>query len=373
MELLENFVAQHAALAVESQHACATLIEKKAVTLQLHQQFASYLKSALKLMALPDFLFDFITQIWSQCLVKAALEHGLESTLCHRMQETAIQLVLSAQPKGLPILRKKFIEQLPALMKSIHEGLRWIQWSEGAQKDFLSKLLLIHAESLKNATVSELDHNLKQRDIQRLIQQDPRQLGSMVALDKIVEEDSLLHAEQILAFSTEEAQQLGLVVDKQIDWTQTAPEDLGEATTPIPISNVDIDMSVWEPLTQSSLPELTEEVNRALGPMSSEMQEITSGLELIGQLMIGFAYQMYLKDKWQKVRLSLISPGGIFFVFTYGKEHQQMVTLTARMLERLCEQHRLKAFESSYLMERAAHRARQQLAALMADLEPARP
>jgi hypothetical protein len=282
------------------------------------------------------------------------------------MQDTAIQLVLSTHPKGLPILRKKFIEQLPALMKSIHEGLRWIQWPEAAQKHFLSKLLPIHAESLKNATMSELDYNLKRREIQRLLQQDPRQLGSMVDQDENISS----HEEQILAFSTEEAQQLGLVVDKQIDWTQTAPEEQVEATARIQISNVDIDLSVWEPLAQLSLPRLNDEVNRALGPLSSEALEITTGLELIEQLKIGFAYQMYLKDEWKKVRLSLISPGGLFFVFTHGKEHQQIVTLTARMVERLCGQHRLKAFESSYLMERAAHRARQQLAALMADMEP---
>ena len=40
--------------------------------------------------------------------------------------------------------------------------------------------------------------------------------------------------------------------------------------------------------------------------------------------------------------------------------------MTARMLLRMCDTGRLRAFESSYLLERATARARKQLAALKA-------
>ena len=39
--------------------------------------------------------------------------------------------------------------------------------------------------------------------------------------------------------------------------------------------------------------------------------------------------------------------------------------MTARMLRRLCESERLRAFESAHLLERATARARAQLAALL--------
>ena len=81
-------------------------------------------------------------------------------------------------------------------------------------------------------------------------------------------------------------------------------------------------------------------------------------------IRLGFAYQMLLKDQWQKVRLSYVSPGRNFFVFTRGRKHQETISLTARMLARMCETNRLRAVEHAYLMERATARARRQLAAL---------
>jgi hypothetical protein len=41
------------------------------------------------------------------------------------------------------------------------------------------------------------------------------------------------------------------------------------------------------------------------------------------------------------------------------------VTMTARMLRRLCDKERLRSYEGAHLMERATARARQQLAALL--------
>ena len=73
---------------------------------------------------------------------------------------------------------------------------------------------------------------------------------------------------------------------------------------------------------------------------------------------------MHTGDSWHKVRLAHISAGRSFFIFTQGSKHQQTVTMTARMLRRLCEAGRLRAFENAYLLERATARARKQLAAL---------
>ena len=104
-----------------------------------------------------------------------------------------------------------------------------------------------------------------------------------------------------------------------------------------------------------------------LGPTTSEAgepSEPSRGPQLIDHIKLGFAYQMHLKDEWQKVQLAHVSSGRSFFVFTRGGKHQETISMTSRMLARMCETGRFRAVESSYLMERATVRARKQLAEL---------
>ena len=81
-------------------------------------------------------------------------------------------------------------------------------------------------------------------------------------------------------------------------------------------------------------------------------------------MQLGFAYQMHTGHEWQKVRLAHISAGRSFFIFTHGSRQQETVTMTARMLKKLCEADRMRAYEQAYVLERATARARAQLAAL---------
>jgi carbohydrate-selective porin OprB len=99
-------------------------------------------------------------------------------------------------------------------------------------------------------------------------------------------------------------------------------------------------------------------------PAPGEPPEPTRGPALADNVQLGFAYQMHLGGQWQKVRLSHVSPGRSFFIFTHGSRHKQTVSLTQRMLERLAETGRLRAFENASLIDRATARARRQLAAL---------
>ena len=105
---------------------------------------------------------------------------------------------------------------------------------------------------------------------------------------------------------------------------------------------------------------------RITGLPKLEAVDPSSGKSLASHVQIGFAYQMHLDDKWQKVRLNHVSAGRTFFVFTHGGRHKQTVSMTHRMLVRLFDSGRLRAFENGYLIERATARARRQLAALAA-------
>ena len=61
-----------------------------------------------------------------------------------------------------------------------------------------------------------------------------------------------------------------------------------------------------------------------------EPVEPTKGASLADHVQIGFSYRMHFEGAWHKVRLSHISPGRTFFVFTRGKDHPHASSMTAR-------------------------------------------
>ena len=210
-------------------------------------------------------------------MVLAASRDGPESDRAQRYRRVGRDLVMSVQPKGSPALRKKFLMQLPPLMKDLSEGMQLVGWPEAAQREFFGKLLPAHAESLKGGAQSELDHNMMVKQL--------------------------------------------------------------------------------EAIFNAAVP--TIETLSAADPA-----EPSRGARLFDHIKLGVAYQMHLKDEWQKVRLTHVSAGRSFFVFTRGRKHQETISMTSRMLSRMCETWRMRAIESTYLMERATQRARKQLAAL---------
>jgi hypothetical protein len=160
-------------------------------------------------------------------------------------------------------------------------------------------------------------------------------------------------------FTPDEAKQVGLVNEAAVDWSAAVGSgdvdlDLGEMQPP-------------EPASPSLVGRLDSAAVDQLGPTTTEMgepPEPSQGTMLMDHVKLGFAYQMQLKNEWQKVQLAHVSAGRAFFVFTRGGKHQETISMTSRMLARMCETGRFRAVESAYLMERATQRARKQLAAL---------
>jgi len=269
--------------------------------------------------------------------------------------------VMSVQPKGSPILRKKFLMQLPPLMKDLNEGMRLIGWPDAAQKDFFGKLLPAHAESLKGQPISELDYNLKVKQLEAIFGQ-PVPLGETMLRG----ETATPLAPEVIEkrFTPEEASRIGLVAEAAVDWAEPVdggPIDIDLGTEP-PVATPGS-----EPATATAAAALADAADETLGPTTSESGdpgEPNKGPQLMDHIKLGFAYQMHLKDQWQKVRLAHVSSGRTFFVFTRGGKHQETISMTSRMLARMCETGRMRAVESAYLMERATQRARKQLAEL---------
>lgn len=363
---LEAFIGDETHREVERNGSVA-LLEGKESELRVQQRTMQKLRVALDGIAMPAWLRDFVAQVWSQALVMAIQRDGGDSELARRYRNVGRDLVMSVQPKGSPMLRKRFLMQLPTLMKDMNEGMKLIGWPEAAQKDFFGKLLPAHAESLKAPPMSELDHNMLAKRLEAIF-------GA-----PLPQADEAIHAEPLAAqaaveqqFTPAEARKVGLVAESAVDWSQTVPpEPEAEAE-----GGVDIDLGIdfgtpatheaTQPAPLASMPPMPVGIDVNLDLITADPAEPSRGPQLIDHVKLGFAYQMLLKDQWQKVRLTYVSPGRSFFVFTHGKKHAETVSMTARMLARMCEANRLRAVESAYLMERATARARRQLAAMKA-------
>jgi hypothetical protein len=338
LSVLEAFIVDQARRDVQENGGAATLLAEKETDLRLQQRYAQQLQALLKPLPVADFVRDFLSQVWGQAIMRAARLDGPDSARVQRLRHAARELFMSVQPKGSPAQRKTFLMQLPTLMKELNEGMDLIGWPETAKKSFFGLLLPAHAESLKGEALRTLDYNLLQRQVDSALGEA---LPSANELPPPHANLPVLRDEVIVPnFSAEEAQRIGLVDEAAVDWS----------------GPVDIDLSAE--------PEAAAGDMDIAGLPKAEAAEPSRGKSLADHVQIGFAYQMHLDDKWQKVRLSHVSPGRSFFVFTRGSRHKQSISMTHRMLVRLCETGRMRSFENGYLLERATARARRQLASI---------
>lgn len=241
--------------------------------------------------------------------------------------------------------------RLPALMKDLNEGLSLIRWPEKARKEFFGKLLPAHAESLKGQPLSDF----AQRQLQAQLDQvdrvhvpEPAEVQPAPGTELPVLSDEVpVDVAVDVPFTEDEMRRVGLVDEQQVDWDGqvdidldnpgTVPGEHQEAQT----STMDLDLNLDAPASPGQ------------------------GPELIHHMQPGCAYLMQVdQGGWKKVRLSWVSPGRGFFVFNHGRKQQKTVSMTSRMLHRMLETGRFRAFEQRELIERATIRARRQLAAL---------
>jgi hypothetical protein len=359
LDALERFVAEAGREALQAQGGAADLIAAKEDELRLRQLYAQRLEGELQGLAAPEFLREFIGRVWSQVIVKAAGQHGEGDVRTQRLRELGRALFMSVQPKATPMQRKEFLAALPQLMQGLTEGMNLIGWPEPKRRDFFGKLMPAHAEALKAGGVRTLDLNLMARQVEGALDKPLPSVAELQALKANpaslpVLTEAIDDAIAGPAFSAEEAQRVGLLDEAAVDWDGTVDIDLGAVDAAAGTAGdppVDAGASTDAPV----LPGL---------PATSGPVEPTQGAALADAVQIGFAYQMHLEGAWQKVRLAHVSEGRSFFVFTRGSRHKQTISLTRRMLQRLCDGGRLRAFENADLIERATARARRQLAAV---------
>jgi hypothetical protein len=333
---LEAFVSEQAQREAQAQGNAGELLARKETELRVQQAHAQTLHAALAPVPVDDFLREFVAHTWSLVVARAEVAAG--EPLAERFRIAGRELVMSVQPKGSPAARKAFLMGLPQLMKNLNAGMDLIRLPEVQRKAFFSKLLPAHADSLKGAPLRTLDHNMMVRQVEQILATPRPSAAELPAPQPAAVADSQVHA----AFSEEEAQAVGLIDEASVNWNGT----------------VDIEVGADEP-------ELTEVDIQIDGLPQAEAVEPSRGRSLADHVQIGFAYQMHLDDGWHKVRLVHMSQGRSFFVFTRGGKHKRTIAMTYRMLARLCDSGRLRAFENGYLLERATARTRRQLARIM--------
>ncbi|MBI5927244.1 MAG: DUF1631 family protein [Aquabacterium sp.] len=339
---LESFIDSENAREAAENAAVAAMLNGKEADLRVHQRYMQILKRELADVEMPDFLRDFLSQIWSQVQVMAAARDGAQSPLAARMKAAGHHLALSVQPKGHPQLRKEFLLKLPQLMKDLNEGLGLIQWAEEAKQAFFAQLLPAHAECLKTAPQHDLTQRLLEHQLTK-VEQIAIPSREEAANDPLPQALSDIKAPPVLTvvptLSPTEIKEAGFL-----------PEAAIAADGPL-----DIDLD----LPGGNDPTLTDiDINLDAPPPPS------AGLQLVHHIQKGAAYQMMMQGQWKKVRLTWVSDGRTFFIFNHGHTHKQTISLTARTLAKMCDSGRFKAFEQAELIERATVRARRQLAAL---------
>jgi len=342
---LEAFIAEQTRNTLKASGDAAAVVERRETDLRLQQRYALQLQQQLSKVPMQEFLRSFLASVWSQAIVLASREGAPERAL--RLRTLGRSLVMSVQPKGGTAARSDFLRELPNLMRTLNEGLDLIRWPDGPRKDFFGALLPAHAESLKGQAASALDTNLLIKQLDQIFGVPPpaeADLARPMAGETVPAE---LDASQRL--TPAEAKSLGLVEDTSVDWNgeldlDLSGNDAAAAAEPLQVVDISIDGL----------------------PAAESAPEPSSGAALMDNMQLGFAYQMHTGTEWQKMRLAHISAGRSFFIFTHGNRHQETVTMTARMLKKLCEADRLRAYETADLLERATARARAQLAALTA-------
>jgi hypothetical protein len=342
LRALEAFVQEQVQDEAQAHAEAVALLASKEAQLRIAHRHEAQVQAALASIDLDEFIRDFLVKVWSRVEVEATMRYGAQAEATQRIRRAGHELVMSVQPKATPADRKQFILALPQLMKTLNEGLALIHHPEDQKKAFFGQLLPLHAQSLKGQALTDFQMRQLQAQLQAL-----NKLVVPTAQEVPPTEPAAAIAAPETNFSAAEAEQVGLVAEGSIDWTGSVDIDLSASGDPATAqADLDINLEDLEPEMRPEQP--------------------TQGVGLVQHVQAGVAYQMHMDGQWKKVRLNWVSPGRTFFIFSHGKKHQTIVSMTGRMLTKMCETGRFRAFEQAYLIERAVARARKQLAELTA-------
>ena len=106
-------------------------------------------------VSVPEPVRDFLQGTWKDLLVVLHLRAGSESETWKKVLKVAVTLVWSLQPKADAAERKQLAAILPALIRSLREGMRRMSVSEDAERELLELLSREHARLMQQPVAEE--------------------------------------------------------------------------------------------------------------------------------------------------------------------------------------------------------------------------
>jgi len=112
-------------------------------------EVSGFLREILEGAQLDDYLRVFLLRVWARVLVEAAARESQEPGRLRRLLSAVPDLVWSVQPLAQAADRKRLVDAIPAVLGSLREGLRLINWPEKKLHELLNQLMSAHSHALK--------------------------------------------------------------------------------------------------------------------------------------------------------------------------------------------------------------------------------
>ena len=106
-------------------------------------------RTAFETVELEAYLRDFLIGPWVQVLVQASLRDDQTKGFSRSFREAIHELVWSVQPKATTEERRRLVELIPVLTRTVRDGLALIRLPEHEQDDFFRNLMASHAFAVK--------------------------------------------------------------------------------------------------------------------------------------------------------------------------------------------------------------------------------
>lgn len=308
LQALDRITAEAARAEVEAGAAGAAIKAHEAAWRHLSRLSADA-RTVMAPLPLPPFVQDFLAEPWCQ-LVAASHDLG-DTAATEGWRRIAAELATSVLPKRGLADRRAFAASLPDLMASLHGGLDQIDWTPAQRRPFFDALMAAHAASMRAEPLAEATYEGVARQMARACYAPGEAAMAMAASGPTRSTTGVpllpLHAPHLEPrFNGDEARRVGLVRDHDVAWTD------GPAAAP----------------------------------------------SLRDALQVGLSYRLLLDAQWQPIRLTYLAPGRNFFMFSHGPRQRQSISMTARMVDRLCAASRFGGSEAAPLLDRATQRVR---------------
>ena len=331
---------------------------------------------------MPDYLKEFLARVWSRAIVAAAQDDGGDRAREKRYRRAAFDLVASIQPKRTNEQRSQFLAGLRGLTATLDEGLALIGWPKDEHDAFFGKLIgrslrLAQGGAGQRARLQHADAADRRRGTNAAACRRRGEGGGRPAaanepssrVSAAPKRNASASSMKTRSTGRARRERSGAAPDRGglgrrvRRGTRSRPGDPASADGRVAAGcrTCARGCAADDPHDLGRSGRAGRGRSSARGP-SAEPEEPTEGPQLRHHLQIGASYLLRLKEQWETVRLTHMNASRTFFLFGYGAEDRGTISMTARMLGKLCEARRLKALEDKPLIDRATERVRSQAA-----------